>query len=63
MHASAVQTLRCVTVQHRGANKDFRQFSKINITGFACPHQKAADDRPQRQSVDAPFVQTTLRKG
>lgn len=37
-------------LQYRSANKELRQSSKINITGFSCLHQKAADDPPRIQS-------------
>lgn len=37
-------------LQYCSVNKDFRQFSKINIIGFTCLHQKAAADRLQIQS-------------
>ena len=50
-------------LQYRSVNTDFRRYSKINITGFSCLHQKAADDRLQTHSRHAPFVQTALRSG
>lgn len=37
-------------LQYCSANKDFRQSSKINITGLSRLHQKAADDREQIRS-------------
>ena len=37
-------------LKYRSANKDFRQSSEINITGFGCLHQKAADDCLQIKS-------------
>lgn len=49
-------------LQYRGANKDFRQFSKINITGFTCLHQKAADDRLQIQSKTHPLSRALWEK-
>lgn len=43
-------------LQYRRANKDFRQSSKINITGFSCLHQKPAVDPLQIQSDVHLFV-------
>lgn len=63
--AIIIEFLSCIHLlwRHRGvlqycsANKDFRQFSKINITGFTCLHQKAADDQPQIQPNMHLFVE------